>query len=656
MLIPIGQEDTSVRRLPWVTFGIMITCLLVFVLTLPATKECEREARQKLGRAAVYWLQHPYLERDPRLARAMSQGRQDVDEALTEVTRQFGEKPPRDASVLKDQQAQLQSYVDQAYAAVDRLPGRRLGLVPAHIKAYALITHMFMHGGWLHLIGNMFILFLTGPFLEDAWGRPLYGGFYLMAGVFAALMYTARYPHWDGYVIGASGAIAGVMGAFLIRFWNRKIRFFYWIGFVFHGTFSAPAWLMLGLWLAREILFAQAMDVVAPGSGGGGVARWAHVWGFAFGAVVAIGMRKFDIEKRYIHPAIESKITLVDNTAIEDAMDVFRSGDSARALELLRGEVTRNRDNMDAALAYWNVACQAGAAAEAAPIAVQLIRQSLRSNDTDLGLAIWTELSQRAPERPLDPATAVAVAEALMASGREDDAGQALAPVATAEPEKVPPGPLVRAARLAVELGVPAAAALVEGAGSNPDVPSDTLEELRQELSRRSRATGASTGGDGAGGGGEEEDEQQTIEVAAAVRHTLKIMEAVPVRLEAEGLVLKVGGGERLLRHEQVLALATVGIRGDGQQRPFVVVDLLLDSPWSESVALRVVRVNSTSFDPRPIVNAEGSPVDGLRQLLGVLLKATGAVPLPDPEAVRGHPFAMFDSLKEYESQVLGVG
>lgn len=653
MLIPIGQEDSSVRRLPWVTFGIMIVCLLVFVLTLPATKDSQKQAAEKLQLAAQYWMHHPYLKLDDRLAKLLGSGRQEVDEAMREVVKQFGQKPPQDRSVLREQQAKLQRYIDEAFAALDQIPARKLGLIPAHMKAYALITHMFMHGGWLHLIGNMFILFLTGPFLEDAWGRPLYAGFYLVAGVFAALMYAARYPHLAGPLIGASGAIAGVMGAFLIRFWNRKIRFFYWIGFIFHGTFTAPAWLMLGLWLAREFLFAQAMDVVAPGSGGAGVAHWAHVWGFAFGLVVAAGIRKFDIEERYIHPAIESKITLVDNTAIDRAMELFREGDTTRALGLLHDEVRRNRDNIDAALAYWNMACQAGVPAEAAPTAIHLIRQSIRSEDVDLGLTVWSELTQRVPDRSVDPATAVAVADALMTAGRHEEAGEALTLVAAADAATVPPGPLVRAARLAVELGIPIADGLVQGAASRPDIPEETLAELRQALSQRAPATVSSDVGDGA-----QDDEsgiQEPIEVAQVVRHTLKVMEGVPVRLEADGLVLKIAGTERLLRHEQVLALATVGVKGGNEQRPFVVIDFLLDSPWSETVALRVVRVRSTSFDPRPIVKSEGSPVDALRQLLGVMLKATGAVPLPDPEAVRGHPFAMFDSLEEYASQILGA-
>jgi membrane associated rhomboid family serine protease len=659
MLIPIGHEDTSVRRLPWVTFGIMIICLLVFLITLPGTKESQRKAGERLQEAVQYWVHHPYLKLDERLTKLMSGGRQDVDEAMREVVRQFGEKPPRDASVVREQQAQLQTYVEEAFQALQEIPARKLGLIPAHMKAYALITHMFMHGGWFHLLGNLFILFLTGPFLEDAWGRPVFASFYLVAGVFAALMYVARYPHLSGPLIGASGAIAGVMGAFLIRFWNRKIRFFYWFGFIFHGTFTAPAWLMLGLWLLRELAFAQAMDVVAPGSGGGGVAHWAHVWGFAFGLVVAAGMSKLEIEKRFIHPAIESKITLVDNTTIDEAMEIFRTGDRDRALAMLRDQVTRQRDNVDAALAYWNMACQAGAAAEAAPIAAQLIRQSLRSGSTELGLAVWTELVQHAPEQPVDPGTTVTVAEALLAGGRDNEAGQALTSLAAADLARVPPGPLARASRLAVELGIPASVGLVEAAATHPDIPAETQVELRRALSQRrlDPETAAATAGESAGGDEAEEPEAlKPIEVSEAVRHTLKIMEAAPVRLEASGLVLSVGGGERLLRNEQVLVLATVGVRGGEEQRPFVVIDLLLDSPWSETVALRVVRVRSTSFDPRPIVGSDSSPVDALRQLLGLLLKATGAVPLPDPESVRGRPFAMFDSLQEYEAQILGAG
>ena len=149
---------------------------------------------------------------------------------------------------------------------------------PFSLAAGRLIIIRWNFAGFFHFLGNMFILYLAGPFIEDRWGRPLFAGFYILAGIFAALFFVVQYPGLEESMVGASGAISGVMGAFLIRFWFVKIKFFYFF-FFFMGTFNAPAWFMLPLWLARELIFAQAGDVIAP-EGGTGVAHWAHVAGF----------------------------------------------------------------------------------------------------------------------------------------------------------------------------------------------------------------------------------------------------------------------------------------------------------------------------------------------------------------------------------------
>ncbi|HHQ48693.1 MAG TPA: rhomboid family intramembrane serine protease, partial [Acidobacteria bacterium] len=454
MIIPIGQQDSTVRRLPWVTFTIMILCVLVFLGTLGPTRRLHRQASLKLAEAATYWMQHPYLKPDKRLKGLLTGGSGQREEAMMELVRQFGKKPPPTAPELKKQQAHLEELVEAAFSLVRKIPAYRWGLVPAHPTATTYITYMFMHGGWLHLLGNLFILFLTGPFLEDAWGRPLYAGVYLISGIFSAFMFAVHYPHFQGPLIGASGAIAGVMGAFLIRFWSRRIRFFYWFFFVFFGTFEAPAWLMLGLWLARELVFAQAKDTLAPGTGGG-TAHWAHVWGFGFGLLVAFVVKRFDLEERFIHPAIESKITVVNNEPIERAMEAYKAGDVEQAWRLLEMELRKNPDNLDTQLALWNLAVESGRARDAVRHAKRLIRSSLRSGNEEGAVVVWSELMGNVPGTRLDPSTAVSVARVLADGGRLEEAERALEALTTLPTMEVPAGPLVRGARLAVEHRLP---------------------------------------------------------------------------------------------------------------------------------------------------------------------------------------------------------
>ena len=156
--------------------------------------------------------------------------------------------------------------------------------VPATIVAghhwITLLTMMFMHAGWMHIIGNMVFLWAFGPEIEDSMGPVRYLAFYLLSGLAASLAQIAIAPHSTVPNLGASGAIAGVMGAFLITYPQDQIRtlllFFWWVRVAF-----IPAALLIGFWFLMQ-LFDQVGAVVVAQSGG--VAYAAHVGGFIFGA------------------------------------------------------------------------------------------------------------------------------------------------------------------------------------------------------------------------------------------------------------------------------------------------------------------------------------------------------------------------------------
>ena len=157
--------------------------------------------------------------------------------------------------------------------------------VPATIVAghhwITLLTMMFMHAGWMHIIGNMVFLWAFGPEIEDAMGPVRFLAFYVLSGLAASLAQIAIAPHSTVPNLGASGAIAGVMGAFLITYPRDQIRtlllFFWWIRIAF-----IPAALLIGFWFLMQ-LFDQ-VGAVASNVQGGGVAYAAHVGGFLFGA------------------------------------------------------------------------------------------------------------------------------------------------------------------------------------------------------------------------------------------------------------------------------------------------------------------------------------------------------------------------------------
>jgi membrane associated rhomboid family serine protease len=161
-------------------------------------------------------------------------------------------------------------------------------LIPANIVAghnwITILTSMFMHEGWLHIGGNMIFLWAFGPQIEDAMGPFSYLTFYLLCGLVAMLGQVAASPSSTIPNLGASGAIAGVMGAFIVTYPRDGIRTVLFLGFFFTVT-VLPAGLLIGIWFLIQ-LFSQ-VGSVAQAQGGGGVAYMAHVAGFIFGVIAA---------------------------------------------------------------------------------------------------------------------------------------------------------------------------------------------------------------------------------------------------------------------------------------------------------------------------------------------------------------------------------
>ena len=648
MIIPYGHENTTVRRLPWVTFSLMGLCVVVFVVMSFSQNGGGARATEDLSEFFQYLTLHPYLDIDPEVESFILRHVPEEEfRAFLEFSRESGARKPTSPRQLAAEQAKLDEISSKILASLDEVkqsPFFRFGLVPANFEPHALITYQFLHGGWLHLFGNLFFLFLAGPFIEDMWGRPLFAGFYLVAGAFSAVMFAARYPALDVPLIGASGAVAGVMGAFLVRFWKTKIRFFYWFGFIFTGTFMAPAWLMLPLWFLRELLFAQAMDVMAPASGGGGVAHWAHVWGFGFGCLMAFAMAHWKIAERFIHHSIESKITVVDNTSIERAMETAAAGKTDEAVRMLSSDLEKQPDSVDAAVALWNLSLERGSPREAAPHMMRIFQTAARSGDPDLILAHWQDVMNILPDLELEPALGVRLAEILAGADRPEGAAQSLEFAERSIGPATPVGVAFRWVRLASSLGV-SAAAVAEELLRHPDLPADAREELESIRSESGEAIQPDPT--------EAVETAPPIEVPLAGDHTLQVMEAIPQALDEETLTIQVSGETRRLALDRVEAVAVGGVRMEGG-RQVLVLDLMLDAPWSDRHSLRVVRLLSTAFDPRTLASGD-NPTAAFQSLLDEMIGKSGAAPLPDPESARGRPFRSFKSLDDYQREVLGV-
>ena len=160
------------------------------------------------------------------------------------------------------------------------------GLVPENLMQgqgiATIVTSMFLHAGWMHLLGNMLFLWIYGDNLEDEMGHGGFLLFYLLSGLAAATAQIAMDPFSPIPMVGASGAIAGVMGGYLLLFPKARVDVLF-IFVIFFRIFAIPAWIVLGIWFALQICSGMSMPV-----DGGGVAYWAHAGGFAGGLVLAL--------------------------------------------------------------------------------------------------------------------------------------------------------------------------------------------------------------------------------------------------------------------------------------------------------------------------------------------------------------------------------
>jgi membrane associated rhomboid family serine protease len=161
----------------------------------------------------------------------------------------------------------------------------RYGVIPDHFHYYALVTSQFLHGGWLHIIGNMVFLWAFGRSLEDAMGGLKFLAFYLLCGCAAA--YTQAYVSAGSHIpsIGASGAIAGVMGAYVLKFPKAYINTLVFI-FVFITRFDVPAFFFIPYWFLMQV-FNGFGSIGYSNVSEGGTAWFAHIGGFIAGMILA---------------------------------------------------------------------------------------------------------------------------------------------------------------------------------------------------------------------------------------------------------------------------------------------------------------------------------------------------------------------------------
>ena len=310
MLIPYGVEDAAVRRWPLVTAAIMLACALVFLLTGVLGLGGSSGDAPQLEEVFARWAEgvaegHAEL-RVPEACIPDDNVRQQIGQLEKELGRLGGMVlEPQDTGQDDELQESLDLLCDQVLEASSGSPEQRWGLVPARgLLQPGWLTHIFLHADWLHLLTNLaFFFLLCGPYLEDVWGRAAFAILFLVGGVGAGLAHTALDTSSMVPLIGASGAISAVMGAFCVRFAKRKVRFWYFFLIIFrpvYGSFGLPAWMAGLFWLAQD-----SISLWLEGSSAG-VAFMAHIGGMIFGVLAALAFRAFGLDERFGIPLKDS--------------------------------------------------------------------------------------------------------------------------------------------------------------------------------------------------------------------------------------------------------------------------------------------------------------------------------------------------------------
>jgi len=347
IIIPLKHENMEGRRWPIVTFALIGLNILAFL----GTHWTMEEQAPKLGQVRLHLFllaaEHPELKMTDDAQQFVT----DLQKANPELWKDAG-SPYRHVIDADDAryrttedpdklQEEMNSLTQQFHDLKEKSVLLNYGFVPAHKKAITYFTSMFMHLGWLHLIGNMWFLWLAGFVLEENWGRAIYPAFYLLGGMAASQIHALVYPNSIVPCVGASGAIAALMGAFLIRFPKLKIDMWGAVFFAFgRFRFKAPAYSLLPLWLIIEIYNGTLVGKMS------GTAHWAHIGGFIFGMLGALVIQHTGLEHK-ANAAIEAKVGWTADPAIVQATECLEQGRCDEGIAVLRNYLQAKPDDMD---------------------------------------------------------------------------------------------------------------------------------------------------------------------------------------------------------------------------------------------------------------------------------------------------------------------
>ena len=399
----------TVRIHPWVTYvssALLLLGSLGILITSP-------DARDELGRSPEMAAARNYFERNPdiEISGLLAQwiGPDEIKQmrADHEARRQAGGVAILSARMQEKTQKRFDAIQREAFASLQQLPSWRFGVVDGSSPIQNTFLHVAVHDSLVAIVVSMLFFVLTAITLEGAWGSLLFGGFCFLLPIVVTTTHTSFYGDRGVPWVGASGVVAGLLGAYLVR--------------SFKG-FTIPGWLLLPAWIVAEYLFARDLSIdhfdAAP--------VVVHGVSFAFGAASAAAIWVLGLEEKL---AVGPRDTpdLVANPLLDQALQEQQDGNPEGAFELLEPELRRAPGNHDVALALWQVSSGSDRARRAIPAMLGAVRDALRSNRRDDACSLWTAMVTETSDLPADGTLLVRIAEALLAREEHEAALHAFA-------------------------------------------------------------------------------------------------------------------------------------------------------------------------------------------------------------------------------------
>ena len=299
LIVPVVNKSSK-KHIPWLTLVLIVINALIYFGLQSGESDARRQAMRYYvdsglleQELAAYKEQYPGRQHSAASSESKEQQEQRIAKQM--LADQSFQKQLRKNEVITRQHSEFQAWSDKRQRfeqKMMRVVSYKYGYSPFRDNRSGLLSYMFLHGSTMHLVGNMVFLWLVGSVLELALGGGLFACVYLVTGVCSGVLFGVVYPDALGPLIGASGAVSGLMGAYTLLFWARRVRVFYSLGFYFDYA-KVPALLLLPVWLGNE--FFQLYT-----NTGSRVAYMAHVGGLLSGALCAFGIRavKGDIVER----------------------------------------------------------------------------------------------------------------------------------------------------------------------------------------------------------------------------------------------------------------------------------------------------------------------------------------------------------------------